>query len=57
MLRRCNLAACHNYSLLPETCCEESNMLLDRALLIGTLDNPEIGSFNFIFNKIKGKIL
>jgi hypothetical protein len=57
MLRRCNLAACHNYSLLPETCCEESNMLLDRALLIGTLDNPEIGSFNFIKNKIKGKIL
>ncbi|MGE5410749.1 MAG: DrmB family protein [Clostridiales bacterium] len=43
----CNLAACHNCALLPETCCEESNMLLDRALLIGTLDNPEIGYFNF----------
>ena len=48
----CNLAACHNCSLLPETCCEESNMLLDRALLIGTLDNPEIGYFNFIKNKM-----
>ncbi|HAQ38845.1 MAG TPA: hypothetical protein DCQ58_10090 [Saprospirales bacterium] len=43
----CNLAACHNCALLPETCCEESNMLLDRAMLIGTLDNPEIGFFNF----------
>jgi len=43
----CNLAACHNCSLLPETCCEESNMLLDRAMLIGELDNPAIGYFNF----------
>lgn len=42
----CNLAACHNCSLLPETCCEESNMLLDRAMLIGELDNPLIGYFN-----------
>jgi hypothetical protein len=42
----CNLAACHNCALLPETCCEEMNMLLDRAMLIGTLDNPEIGFFN-----------
>ncbi len=44
----CNLAACHNCALLPETCCEESNMLLDRAMLIGTLDNPEIGFFNLL---------
>lgn len=43
----CNLAACHNCALLPETCCEESNMLLDRAMLLGTLDNPSIGYFNF----------
>lgn len=43
----CNLAACHNCTLLPETCCEESNMILDRAMLIGTLDNPQIGYFNF----------
>jgi hypothetical protein len=43
----CNLAACHNCSLLPETCCEESNMLLDRAMLIGDLDDPSIGFFNF----------
>jgi hypothetical protein len=43
----CNLGACHNCALLPETCCEESNMLLDRAMLIGLLDNPEIGYFNY----------
>jgi hypothetical protein len=43
----CNLAACHNCSLLPETCCEESNMLLDRAMLIGTLDKSSVGYFNF----------
>jgi hypothetical protein len=43
----CNLAACHNCALLPETCCEELNMLLDRAMLIGILDNPYIGYFNF----------
>ena len=42
----CNLAACHNCALLPETCCEESNMILDRAMLIGTLDNQKIGYFN-----------
>lgn len=42
----CNLAACHNCALLPETCCEESNMLLDRAMLIGTLDSPDIGFFS-----------
>ena len=43
----CNLAACQNCSLLPETCCEESNMLLDRAMLIGTLDKSSVGYFNF----------
>lgn len=43
----CNLAACHNCALLPETCCEESNTLLDRGMLIGGLDNPSIGYFNF----------
>ncbi|MFC7673273.1 DrmB family protein [Mycolicibacterium sp. GCM10028919] len=30
-----NLAACHACSLLPETSCEEMNLLLDRAVLIG----------------------
>lgn len=46
----CNLAACHNCALLPETCCEESNMLLDRAILIGELDDPSIGYFETLIN-------
>lgn len=44
----CNLAACHNCALLPETCCETGNRLLDRGLIVGTLDNPEHGFFNEI---------
>lgn len=31
----CNLAACHNCALLPETCCENGNRLLDRLLVVG----------------------
>ncbi len=42
----CNLAACHNCTLLPETCCEEGNRLLDRGLLTGTPDRPESGFFS-----------
>ena len=38
-----NLAACHACMLLPETCCEERNSLLDRATIIGTYEKPEIG--------------
>lgn len=41
-----NLAACHSCSLLPETSCEHRNVLLDRALLVGTNDAPELGYFN-----------
>jgi hypothetical protein len=40
-----NLAACHACGLLPETSCEEGNLLLDRALAIGTADNPNFGYF------------
>lgn len=42
----CNLAACHNCALLPETCCETGNRLLDRGFVIGTLDQSDIGFFN-----------
>jgi hypothetical protein len=42
----CNLAACHSCALLPETCCEEGNRLLDRALLIGTLNQRNLGYFS-----------
>lgn len=47
----CNLAACHNCALLPETCCECGNRLLDRGLIIGTLDEIEIGYFSSLRNK------
>lgn len=40
-----NLSACHACLLLSETCCEEYNRLLDRAMLTGTLENPECGFF------------
>jgi len=42
----CNLAACHSCCLLPETSCEEGNRLLDRALLVGTPREPDIGFFS-----------
>lgn len=41
-----NLAACHACMLLPETSCEERNVFLDRALLVGTPGAPEIGFFH-----------
>jgi hypothetical protein len=40
-----NLAACYACVLLPETSCETNNTFLDRALLIGTPDDEEIGYF------------
>lgn len=43
-----NLAACHACSLLPETCCEERNAFLDRGVIVGTYENPEIGFWNDI---------
>lgn len=41
-----NLAACHSCVLLPETCCEEFNVFLDRALLVGTFENKSMGFYN-----------
>lgn len=40
-----NGSACHNCCIVPETSCEEFNVLLDRNLVIGSLENPEIGFF------------
>jgi hypothetical protein len=40
-----NLAACYSCVLLPETSCEKMNKYLDRATVIGTLNEPEIGLF------------
>jgi MrfA Zn-binding domain len=41
-----NKAACHACLLLPEVSCEEMNVLLDRAMLIGTAEHPELGFFS-----------
>ena len=46
----CNLAACHNCAILPETCCENGNRLLDRGVVIGTLFDPNIGFFSDVRN-------
>jgi len=40
----CNLAACHNCALVPETACEEFNRFLDRGIVVGTLKST-IGYF------------
>ena len=42
----CNLAACHTCALLPETSCEEGNRLLDRVLVVGSPENPDLGFFS-----------
>ncbi|MEU0688293.1 DUF1998 domain-containing protein [Streptomyces uncialis] len=40
-----NMAACHACLLLPETSCENNNILLDRAALVGTPDGRVPGYF------------
>ncbi|MNV85032.1 hypothetical protein D3C71_1789510 [compost metagenome] len=40
-----NLASCHSCGLLPETSCEEFNVFLDRALVVGTFEEKEIGFY------------
>ena len=44
-----NLAACHACVLLPETSCERSNTLLDRAFLVGELDTSGAGGADIGF--------
>ncbi|MDB2091855.1 DUF1998 domain-containing protein [Clostridium paraputrificum] len=46
-----NMSACYSCTLVSETSCEEFNTLLDRAMIVGTLDNEEIGFFNYLNNK------
>ncbi|NEU73110.1 DUF1998 domain-containing protein [Hassallia byssoidea VB512170] len=41
----CNLAACHSCALVPETACEEFNRFLDRGVVIGDINNRNIGFF------------
>jgi hypothetical protein len=40
-----NLSACHACGLLPETSCEEGNLLLDRVVAIGSPEHAHIGYF------------
>jgi hypothetical protein len=47
-----NLAACHSCCLLPEVSCEEMNLLLDRALLVGTPSNPDAGFLRPIYGRV-----
>jgi hypothetical protein len=47
-----NRAACHACALLPETSCEEGNRFLDRAALVGTPDNPTLGFFADIVERM-----
>lgn len=43
----CNLAACHNCAILPETCCETGNRFLDRGLVIGVIgSDSKLGFFS-----------
>lgn len=41
-----NLAACHGCVLVSETCCEQFNKFLDRALLVNLHNTSEIGYFD-----------
>lgn len=41
-----NLSACYACALLSETSCEEFNKFLDRVLVTGTPESPEIGFFS-----------
>ena len=46
-----NYAACHACTLLPETSCRMRNCLLDRASIVGTLKNKEVGFFSQLLVK------
>lgn len=41
----CNLAACHNCALVPETACEHFNRFLDRVTVVGDIHNSQLGYF------------
>ena len=41
-----NLSACYSCTLVPETSCEEFNVFLDRGVVVGTFEHPEIGFYS-----------
>jgi len=44
-----NLSACYSCALIPETSCEEFNSFLDRGVVVGTFDNPNLGFFQGVY--------
>ena len=47
-----NYAACHTCALLPETCCEFNNVLLDRTVIVGNMDQSINGFYSdFVIEK------
>ncbi len=46
-----SLAACHSCVMAPETSCEEFNRFLDRATLVGTPSQPELGFFRPVLDR------
>lgn len=46
-----NYAACHACTLLPETSCENGNVYLDRASIVGLLDDKSVGLLSYLFNE------
>jgi len=51
----CSKAACHACILAPETSCEEFNRFLDRGMLVGTPDDPNMGFFSSMLQQGKNK--
>ncbi len=49
-----NGAACHACLLAAETSCEEFNAFLDRALLVGTPKQPNLGYFQDYLDELRG---
>ena len=49
-----NGAACHACMLASETSCEDFNSCLDRATLVGTSANPDLGYFEDYLRELRG---
>jgi len=45
-----NLSACYSCTLVPETSCEEFNVFLDRGMVVGTFEHPELGFYSDFVN-------
>ena len=45
LLESHSVASCHSCVMVPETSCEFHNRFLDRGLLVGSDENPNLGFF------------